>query len=246
MANQRLDQLEYDGGAFVWTAGAVLLLSAGFAALPIDLAVAKWCLALNCPRAIHELLVNVEPFAHGIGVALILTSIFVLDNASRWALPRVVVCVAGAGIAANVLKLLVSRTRPNAFDFQSDVMATFGQWLPLTGGGSSTQSFPSAHAATAVALAIGLSWLYPRGRWLFAALAILALAQRVEIGVHFLSDAFWGAAIGWFVGRGVIDGRLTPQILDRWEQNRAARIDALSSGAVDATDASRRPNRHAA
>jgi membrane-associated phospholipid phosphatase len=179
-------------------------------------------LDFKCPRAIHEVLVNAEPFAHGIGVAMIVAAIFVLDPKRRWALPRVVVAAAGAGLCANVLKLVVSRTRPNAFDFDHGVLATFHGLFPLAAGGGAVQSMPSAHAATAVAFAIGLTWMYPRGRWYFGALATLALLHRVEIGVHYLSDVCWGASLGWFVAVGVVQQRLSPAFFDRWERRRAA------------------------
>ncbi len=198
----------------IWLGFAAALLVAGFAALPIDVAVARWCLDFNCPRAIHEVLVNAEPFAHGIGVAFIVTAIFVLDPRSRRALPPLVLAVAGAGLGANVLKLMVSRTRPNAFDFDHGVLATFNGLFPLTAGGSTVQSTPSAHAATAVAFAIGLAWMYPRGRWYFGVLATLAMLHRVEIGVHYLSDVCWGAALGWFVAFAVLRQRVSRAIFN--------------------------------
>ena len=55
--------------------------------------------------------------------------------------------------------------------------------------------FPSAHAATAVGLAIALGVLYPRGRWLFIAFAFLAGLQRIEAQAHFASDVLAGAAV---------------------------------------------------
>ncbi len=69
-------------------------------------------------------------------------------------------------------------------------------WFPLLGNGSSEQSFPSSHTATAAGLAIVLAYFYPRGRWFFPALAALAGFQRVTEQSHFLSDVFWGAAVG--------------------------------------------------
>lgn len=225
--------------SLVWFGVTAALLVAGFATLPFDLAVARWCLDFKCPRAIHEVLVNAEPFAHGIGVALIVAAIFVLDPRRRWALPRLVLAVAVAGLGANVLKLMVSRTRPNAFDFDHGVLATFNGLFPLTAGGSTVQSTPSAHAATAVAFAIGLAWLYPRGRWYFGVLATLALLHRVEIGVHYLSDVCWGAALGWFVAVGVIQQRVSPAFFDRWERRRAALAGVILS--CDGTDRTSQP-----
>jgi membrane-associated phospholipid phosphatase len=61
------------------------------------------------------------------------------------------------------------------------------------------QSFPSAHSATAVGLAIGLSWLYPRGRWLFAAFAGLAILQRLDADAHYCSDVLAGGGVAFVV-----------------------------------------------
>ena len=84
----------------------------------------------------------------------------------------------GAGLIADVLKMLVTRVRPyrlesQGFDFQGDVWSTFGQWLPIFGGGSAGQSFPSAHVATATAFAIVLGAVYPVGQRIFLVLAVL-------------------------------------------------------------------------
>ena len=49
-------------------------------------------------------------------------------------------------------------------------------------------------------LAIALAAIYPRGRWLFAAFALLACLQRIHALAHFPSDILAGAAIGCLVG----------------------------------------------
>jgi membrane-associated phospholipid phosphatase len=130
-------------------------------------------------------------------VAAIALAIYVLDPARRRKLARVLAMSFGAGMVANWLKLLVARVRPHRFDFAGTVQDTFLRWLPLGAGGSARQSFPSGHTATAVGLAIGLAWLYPRGRWLFAGMAVLVASQRVVSGAHYCSDTLVGMAVGW-------------------------------------------------
>ena len=49
---------------------------------------------------------------------------------------------------------------------------------------------------TAAGLAAALAWKYPRGRWLFATLAMLGVMQRVATLAHYPSDALLGAALG--------------------------------------------------
>ena len=62
------------------------------------------------------------------------------------------------------------------------------------------QSFPSAHTATAISFAIGMAWIFPRGRWLFFVCAALAAYQRVVFEAHWMSDVMVGAAMGTMVG----------------------------------------------
>lgn len=139
-----------------------------------------------------------EPFGHGVGVAFVLLAIHQLDRSRRWALPRVLACVAAGGLAADVLKMLVVRIRPYDLPllFHGSVWETFKQWLPGLGGESGMQSFPSAHTATAAGLAAGLIWLYPQGRLLFSTLVVLVGCQRVAASAHFPSDVLIGAATG--------------------------------------------------
>jgi membrane-associated phospholipid phosphatase len=157
----------------------------------------------------------------------------------------------GAGMAANGLKLLVARWRPRQFDFAGTVQDTFGRVLAFGAGGSAQQSFPSAHAATAVGLTIALSWLYPRGRWLFAALAVLVVCQRVESGAHYLSDALVGLAIGWVVAMPFLRNAWLAAQFDRLERRalvcrqwasdslRSAPTTPLKRKAIAAKDRSR-------
>ena len=78
--------------------------------------------------------------------------------------------------------------------------------------------FPSGHAATAAALAVALTALYPRGRWLFAGFAVLAAAQRIDVTAHYPSDVLAGAAVACAVGGTIFDSRLTGRWFDRMEQ----------------------------
>ncbi len=200
----------------LWSCAACLGC-AGVAALAIDLPLARWVARGACPDPLEKLGNLAEVFGHGLGIGLILVVIGVLDPVRRRAVPRVAAAALGSGLAANVLKLLVARARPYHFDLQADMLDSFGGWFPLLSNSSWEQGFPSSHTATAVGLAIALSWLYPRGRWLFPALAALAGMQRVLAEAHFLSDALWGAAVGCiFAPLCVYGGRLS-RVFDRLE-----------------------------
>jgi membrane-associated phospholipid phosphatase len=166
-----------------------------------------------------------ECFAHGSGILIILIAVWVLAPMARIHIPRIVACAFGAGLAANGMKLLVARRRPMVIDEAiTDVQATWaGGWSgsppPADYFDYGWQSFPSAHAATAAGLAIGLSWVFPRGRWLFAGLAMLASIQRIESQAHWPSDVLAGAATGMLVGvLFTVAGTPGNRLVTSWEQ----------------------------
>jgi membrane-associated phospholipid phosphatase len=195
-------------------AAAIALACLGGLALSVDLDVARWCKAGHIPKEIMRFLNFSEVFAHGIGVATLLLTAAVLDSSlgGRRALPRfgslpvskdfvrMAVTAFAGGIMANILKeTLFDRVRPRAADLTAaaSAFATFGDSLAATiTSHSDANSFPSGHAATAAGFAAALSWKYPRGRWLFVALAVAAAAQRVASSAHYPSDVLFGAAVG--------------------------------------------------
>lgn len=187
-----------------WVLPPLAMLVLACLALPADLPAARWAAGREYPRALRELMSIAEALGHGVGVTLVVITVFVLDPTVRRGLPRFIAAVALGGLGANLIKLVISRDRPGAVDLmRTEVAQTFGDWLPLAHNGSLHQSFPSAHTATAVAMALMLSVLYPRGRWWFGTLAVCVGAQRVLGGAHFVSDVLAGAAVGWLVAIGI-------------------------------------------
>ena len=159
----------------------------------------------------RDLLNAVEAFGNGFGVLLILLAVATLDPLRRKQLPLLAACAFGGGIAADVVKLLVSRSRPRAVELaDATVWDTFNGFLPWLSAGSNGQSFPSAHTATAAGLAVGLAYLYPQGRRFFFSLAAGVGIQRLFVSAHFPSDVFLGFTLGVFIGRAVLpwEGRL--------------------------------------
>ncbi len=185
------------------------LLLAVLISLAIDLPVAAYAKQGNQPRWLSELLENAETFGHGIGAMMIVIAVFVLDPARRRFFPQLLAGSLGAGLAANVIKLIVIRFRPrDIVVLPESVWSTFGGMWSLSEGNQS-QSFPSAHTSTAVGLAVMLSEFYPRGRWFFTTMAILVGMQRIQCSAHFPSDVFAGAIVGWCVATGclILDAR---------------------------------------
>ena len=200
----------------------LLLLATAALALAVGCPVAQWCVDKKSPGELRRLCGIGEPFGNGYGVIAVAVAIWLLDPGRRRKLARVLAMAFGAGMVANWLKLLVARVRPHRFDFAGTVQETFVRWLPLGAGGSGRQSFPSAHTATAVGLAIGLAWLYPRARWLFATLAVLVACQRVLSGAHFASDTLVGMAVGWVFAM--------PFLHHAWLSARFDRLESRSIG----------------
>jgi membrane-associated phospholipid phosphatase len=179
---------------------------AAILALSIDRTVALWFQDHRLPGELARFVRLAEIFGWGGGAVIIILTATQLD-ARRWrmALPLAIHSL-GAGLSADTIKLFIARTRPRATNHSASVSDTFVAALPLLnpsgligGYGHHVQSFPSAHAATAVGLAIALSQYYPRGRWLFAIFAALAMLQRLDAHAHYLSDVLAGAALAFFL-----------------------------------------------
>jgi membrane-associated phospholipid phosphatase len=112
----------------------------------------------------------------------------------RWRASLPLIASALGGIAAELLKLLLRRERPEAHAGAY----VFRSWRdhPLSTGGL---ALPSSHALVAFAAAAMLARLYPRARWLWYALATGCALTRVLARAHFLSDVTLSAIIGWGV-----------------------------------------------
>ena len=203
----------------------IALILATCATLAIDIHVARFVATGCLSDRVVPVLDRFEAFAHGSGVAAIVLAIWLLDTRHRRRAMRILSCAFGSGILAMMMKLLIARTRPFEAEFNDGVLSTFGPVLPYLHGISldaSVQSFPSGHTATAVGLAMGLNWQYPRGRWLFAMLAILAASQRIAINAHFVSDTMGGAALASAVAVVLLGHGPVAQWFQCWEQRSIA------------------------
>ena len=182
----------------------LVLAALGLLFLPFDSAIIDF-VQRHPPRGeFKNLLKRAETFGHGMGVALILVSYFVVCRPGIRRGLWVAGSAYGAGIAANILKVMVVRTRPSAVagdgsnaafglvDLSTGPLANLIEHVRTT----AEQSFPSAHTATAFGMAIALGVLFPRGRIWFLCLAGLVGCQRISTSVHHPSDVCWGAAIG--------------------------------------------------
>jgi len=170
------------------------------AALWLDIPIAHYFLAKPWRGDLAKLASLCETFGYGGTVVFILLAAAVLDPRGWRVLPRLAIAAYGAGLLADLIKLPIGRHRPLDEKFAGETAwQTFTDW-PSHQHVHLTQSFPSAHTATATGLACGLAFFYPRGKWLFVVLAILTALQRLHACEHYLSDVLAGAAVGTFVG----------------------------------------------
>lgn len=192
----------------------------------LDLVLSRYLARVEIwPGDTRRMIAMAEYFAHGTGVVVIIVLIWMLDPQKGRFLPRIAACAFVGGLAANILKLCVLRRRPLMTDTSiSDIgvtWATHPHGIPVGADGYwnyAWQSFPSAHAATAVGFAIGLSWLYPRGKYLFWSLAALAALQRVVFLAHWPSDVLVGVSLGIVSGFCfTIRGTIGNWVFTAWE-----------------------------
>lgn len=111
----------------------------------------------------------------------------------RWGV-TLLLCLGGCALVCNlILKPWVGRIRP--YD-----LLGFQLLIPPL----SDFSFPSGHTSASFAAAATLCTM--NKRWGVAALIFGGLMgfSRLYLGVHFPSDVFMGALIGWFVAKFVI------------------------------------------
>ncbi len=221
-----------------WASLAFVLL--GGCALAVDLPLARWFEADSLSGSIVKFFKLAEVFGHGLGVGMILLTVWVLDPRNRPRLLQAGAMAFGSGFAANLIKICAARSRPHDTDLANlnlTIGDTFLGWLPLFKSPATSQSLPSSHTATAVGLAIALTWLYPHGRKLFWLLAALAAGQRLVTGAHFLSDVFWGAAVGCVFVSLLVPASQLNRLFDRWEARRSRPETAglrKNDGEVDA------------
>jgi membrane-associated phospholipid phosphatase len=98
------------------------------------------------------------------------------------------------GLAAELLKLVFRRVRPDAETF-GYVFRAFsdGPWSNRGLG------LPSSHTLVAFAGAFAVARLFPRVRWVMYALAAGCGLTRVMANAHYLSDTVVAACVAWAV-----------------------------------------------
>lgn len=146
------------------------------------------------------------PIGNGLVILPLLGALYVHgikvdnDQSRRAALHGMQAFVLGAG-ATIVLKQLTKRARPDQL-----LISKPDAWYGPSGYGG-YDAFPSGHSLRSFAVATVLAGVYEDKPWVGIAaysLAGFASLSRLAYGEHWISDVVAGAALGYFVGRGVL------------------------------------------
>ena len=224
-----------------WLVSA-LFAAAGFASMSWDKMLGNPNNLEYLPGDLTRIVTLCEIFAHGFGVVLIGAAIWIFSSASRKLIPRIAMCAIWPALGANLAKLLFARFRPLKYfdelsqaNFPGRIGDTFLGFMPAERFNTAyaAQSFPSAHAATVWGFAIGMSWAFPRGRWMFFGIAILASIQRVTSFAHWSSDVLWGIAIAFLMAGAITHNWGLGWLLGRveiWASKKSLQEDAKAIG----------------
>ena len=170
-----------------------------------DTAVREWLVTYHHPIA-DVVMVGLSIIGRGgavwIAIALALVAI---DRRRLRAVAVVLIAQVLAFVATDlVVKPIVARARP----FQASVLTRVIDRRSLT------YSFPSGHAASAVAGAALLSSIWPSGRVALWSLAAMVALSRIYVGVHYPLDVLGGAVLGlacaWVASRILIERQTVP------------------------------------
>jgi len=186
---------------------SLIFVGLGLAVLPFDTMLAHPENMEAMPGDLKRFVSLSEIFAHGFGVTIVAIGVWLLTESHRKYILRIIVCAAWPALGVLALKVMFARLRPVKYldedseaHFPENISETFLGFMPH---GLNTkyvfQSFVSAHAATAWGLAIGLSWVFPKGRILFFTIAIFASIQRVTSFAHWSSDVLFGTAVAFLM-----------------------------------------------
>ena len=167
----------------------------------LDYAAFQWLRAHHSPL-LDVFMAGLSDVARGGAIWIVLAFLIAFLHRSRW--PAVVHVLLGIALAFvitdHVAKPFFNRARP----FESYTDARVYGYKPTT------RSFPSGHAASAIAAACALARLAPEARSIFWVLALLVAFSRVYLGVHYPADVLGGALLGLGIGTFVVGGT-------RWE-----------------------------
>ena len=181
-------------GRAITISGGLTLLLAAATFVFLDRPITYWVFDLNWINApALQMLTRLGDSTWYLVGSALLFGVFLLTRRRRWAQRClfVFITIAASGLAANLLKVLFARCRPNLLIERQE----YGfQFLQL--GDSTLRSFPSGHACTIAALCTALYLFFPRWRYALIVVALVVASTRVMVGAHFTSDVLAGLYLG--------------------------------------------------
>jgi undecaprenyl-diphosphatase len=163
----------------------------------LDFAAFQWLRAHDF-ALLDAVMAGISDIARGGTIWVVLAFLIAFLYKSRW--PGVVQVLLALALAFlitdHVAKPFFNRARP----FESYADSRVYGYKPTT------RSFPSGHAASALAGACALARLAPEARSIFWILAALIAFSRVYLGVHYPADVLAGALLGLGIGKFVVGG----------------------------------------
>ncbi|MBS0188966.1 MAG: phosphatase PAP2 family protein [Planctomycetes bacterium] len=195
--------------------GAAALVATGLCLVPLDASVRAVVYNLRIGGDFKRELEFLQQFGAVSSVVILIIVVLLLDDTDRtikWR--RIADWIAAAcltGATGHLLKIAIGRPRPLYNDslyicgpigkypvqLKDGSIGLIHAWDYGSGVASELWSMPSSHAMAAASLAVALTALYPRLRWLCLALVIIVCAARVLLGAHYPSDVFIGAGLGF-------------------------------------------------
>jgi membrane-associated phospholipid phosphatase len=185
-------------GVFIGLIAIFLLL------VHYDADLLQWRLRIM-PRNIgglyRQLVEGFRNFAQVLTVVVVMVVAARVDHRRKSIIVAILLAQLVAAIGYNAGKFAVARYRPFAalgeLPPQFSSANTWIGWNPDIHRTEKYRSFPSGHSAAAFALAGVLVWFYPRLRITFWTLAVgCALSRWVDL-MHWPSDCFAGAVLGY-------------------------------------------------
>jgi undecaprenyl-diphosphatase len=163
----------------------------------LDFAAFQWLRSHHSPL-LDLLMAGISDIARGGAIWLALAFLIGLVYRSRWpAVVQVVLAIALAYLVTDfAAKPFFNRARP--FESYRDAR--------VYGSKPTTRSFPSGHAASAIAGAYTLARVAREARMIFWVAAALVAFSRIYLGVHYPGDVVAGALLGFAIAAFVVGG----------------------------------------
>jgi undecaprenyl-diphosphatase len=163
----------------------------------LDFSAFQWLRTHHFPM-LDVLMAGLSDVARGGAIWIALAVLIAFLYPSRWpAIVQLLLAIALAFlITDHVAKPFFNRARP----FQTYAESRVYGYRPTT------PSFPSGHAASAIAGACALVRLAPEARAIFWVFAVMVAFSRVYLGVHYPADVLAGGLMGLGIGMFVVGG----------------------------------------